>query len=135
MILHHLIGIRAWQNMLNSLSELTTWKKSCNMCIFTQFFKDYDFRSSGMAKTGCKKVYIYHIFYNEIWWHQKKPLMAWLLLWKYKKNSFLFVTIFRHAVTKTLFLYEKVYFYHISFKLSIVEQKQILPDIFTSLKV
>ena len=90
MILHHLIGIRAWQNMLNSLSELTTWKKSCNMCIFTLFFKDYDFRSSGMAKTGCKKVYIYHIFYNEIWWHQKKPLMAWLLLWKYKKK-FLFI--------------------------------------------
>ena len=55
-------------------------KKSRNMCIFTEFFKDYDFRSSGMAKTGCKKVYIYHIFYNEIWWHQKKPLMAWLLL-------------------------------------------------------
>ena len=32
------------------------------MCVFTQFFKDYDFRSSGMAKTGCIKVFIYHIF-------------------------------------------------------------------------
>ena len=42
------------------------------MCVFTQFFKDYDFRSSGMAKTGCIKVFIYHIFFKEIWWHQKK---------------------------------------------------------------
>ena len=65
---------------------------------------------------------------------KKKPLMAWLLLLKYKKLLF-FVTIFRHAVTKTLFWNKKVYFYHIPFKFSIVEQKQILPDIFTGLKV
>ena len=51
-----------------------------DMGVFTQFFKDYDFRSSGMAKTGCIKVFIYHIFFKEIWWHQKKPLMAWFLL-------------------------------------------------------
>ena len=33
------------------------------MCIFTEFFKDYDFRSSGMAKTGCK-MFISTIFFS-----------------------------------------------------------------------
>ena len=53
------------------LKWINNEKKLHNMCIFTQFFKDCDFRSSGMAKTGCKKVYIYHIFFNKIWWHEK----------------------------------------------------------------
>ena len=73
------------------------------MCIFTQFFKDCDFRSSGMAKTGCKKVYIYHIFLTRYGGTKKKTFDGMVTTLKILKKLLFFVTIFRHAVTKTLF--------------------------------
>ena len=111
MILHHLIGIRAWQNMLNSWSELIT-KKNYTICAFLHsFLRIVILEVLVWPKQGAKKC-ISTIFFltryggtkKNLWWHgyyfeniKKIPFFfCYNFPSRSNENSFLVLVMHKH---------------------------------------